>query len=99
MVRPHHFHPNPQTAADNSFQSQAEQASNELLAAQARDEVTAAAASLQAAGVTVHLFEDFGAYDTPDSVFPNNCSPPTRAGMWRSTRCTRPTAAASGAVT
>lgn len=72
MVRPHHFHPNPQTAADNSFQSQAEAASAELLAAQARDEVTAAAASLQAAGVTVHLFEDFGAYDTPDSVFPNN---------------------------
>ncbi|MCV2419715.1 citrulline utilization hydrolase CtlX [Paucibacter sp. DJ2R-2] len=72
MVRPHHFHPNPQTAADNSFQSQAAQADAELLAAQARDEVTAVAASLQAVGVTVHLFEDHGERDTPDAVFPNN---------------------------
>jgi len=72
MVRPHHFHPNPQTAADNSFQSQAAQADAELLATQARDEVTAVAASLQAVGVTVHLFEDHGERDTPDAVFPNN---------------------------
>ncbi|WP_133703820.1 citrulline utilization hydrolase CtlX [Roseateles toxinivorans] len=72
MVRPHHFHPNPQTAADNSFQSAATDQDAELLAARARDEVTAAAAALEAAGVIVHLFDDFSQRETPDSVFPNN---------------------------
>ena len=72
MVRPHHFHPNPQTAADNAFQNQGTQASAHVLAQAAHAEVTAAAAALEAAGVRVHLFEDQGERDTPDSVFPNN---------------------------
>lgn len=72
MVRPHCFHPNPETAADNSFQRSAAAGSAQVLAEAARDEVTAAAAALAAAGVTVHVFDDFGAHDTPDSVFPNN---------------------------
>ena len=61
MIRPHRFHPNPETAADNAFQ----RASHTLdfteaaaLAAAARDEVSAAAASLEAAGVRVHVFDD-----------------------------------------
>ncbi len=72
MVRPHTFSPNPQTAADNSFQSGGDHAPAALTAARARDEVSAAAAALQAAGVTVHVFDDLGDAQTPDSVFPNN---------------------------
>ncbi|WP_287964703.1 citrulline utilization hydrolase CtlX [Diaphorobacter sp.] len=68
MVRPHHFHPNPETAADNAFQRPATAASG---AAQAHAEVTEAAARLEAAGVRVHLFDSHDPA-TPDAVFPNN---------------------------
>jgi len=71
LVRPHHFHPNPQTEADNSFQTAGIPGGVASLAARARDEVTAVAAALQAHGVTVHLFDDDRDV-TPDSVFPNN---------------------------
>lgn len=72
MVRPHRFSPNPQTAADNSFQRTAAPGAASTTAATAYAEVSAAAATLQAHGVTVHLFDDTGEQDTPDSVFPNN---------------------------
>ena len=71
MVRPHRFTPNPETAADNRFQSASGQAAGET-AARAYEEVGLAADTLRAAGVTVHLFEDDGQRETPDSVFPNN---------------------------
>ncbi|WP_332699094.1 citrulline utilization hydrolase CtlX [Bosea sp. (in: a-proteobacteria)] len=71
MIRPHHFGPNQATAADNVFQATDPGRSVEGIAAAAHREVSAAAPALQAAGVTVHLFEDEGA-ETPDSVFPNN---------------------------
>ncbi len=70
MVRPHHFTPNPQTAADNAFQ-QAAPAHSPALAQSAYSEVSQAAARLEQAGVRVHLFECEGR-DTPDAVFPNN---------------------------
>ncbi len=72
MVRPQHFHPNPQTAADNAFQRREVGRTAAELAAAAHHEATQAAATLQAHGVRVHLFDDDGARDTPDSVFPNN---------------------------
>jgi hypothetical protein len=72
MVRPHQFHPNPQTAADNAFQRQALHVSRDALAKAAWQEVGTAADTLRAHGVRVHLFEDDGAGDTPDAVFPNN---------------------------
>ncbi|MDM0107818.1 arginine deiminase-related protein [Variovorax sp. J22R24] len=72
MIRPHGFTPNPETAADNAFQSRAEQESAQAVARSAYREVTAAAERLEAEGVRVHLFEDRGERDTPDSVFPNN---------------------------
>lgn len=75
MIRPHRFHPNPQTAADNAFQRTGHAldfTEAAALAAAARDEVSAAAASLEAAGVRVHVFDDDGKNETPDSVFPNN---------------------------
>lgn len=75
MVRPHRFTPNPETAADNSFQRQPDAAAagaQQRIADAARDEVTAAADRLEREGVRVHLFDDHGERDTPDSVFPNN---------------------------
>lgn len=73
MVRPHHFTPNPQTAADNAFQTAPDEidATRGQLAARAFDEVTGAAEALRAAGVTVHLVDDERT-DRPDGVFPNN---------------------------
>jgi hypothetical protein len=70
MVRPHRFRPNPATAADNGFQSEPG-ADAHAVAHAAYEEVSEAAARLQAEGVRVHLFEDRGD-GTPDSVFPNN---------------------------
>jgi hypothetical protein len=57
MVRPHHFHPNPETAADNTFQAQRPRPTVNWHA-QAHAEVTEAAARLEAAGVRVHLFDE-----------------------------------------
>lgn len=68
MIRPHHFVSNPDTLADNAFQVAAQ---SEQLSQLAYQQVTAAADTLTAAGITVHLFEDSGTA-TPDSVFPNN---------------------------
>jgi hypothetical protein len=72
MVRPHHFTPNPQTAADNAFQCKSPGESANTLAQLAYQEVSEAALKLQAHGVRVHLFEDEVPGRTPDSVFPNN---------------------------
>ncbi len=72
MVRPHRFHPNPQTAADNAFQGQAAGLDADALAAAAYQEVSQAVEALESHGVRVHLFEDDGSGDTPDAVFPNN---------------------------
>ncbi len=72
MVRPHRFTPNPETAADNSFQSAAAADAAQAIAAAAQAEFSNVAARLEAEGVRVHLFDDDGSRDTPDSVFPNN---------------------------
>lgn len=72
MIRPHAFSPNPQTAADNGFQQTGPAGEAAAIARAAHAEVTAAAQTLQAHGVRVHLFEDTGEHGTPDSVFPNN---------------------------
>jgi hypothetical protein len=71
MVRPHRFHPNPETAADNNFQRPARGRAADIAAAAYR-EVSTVAELLRAEGVRVHLFEDPGDRRTPDSVFPNN---------------------------
>jgi hypothetical protein len=75
MIRPHRFHPNPETAADNAFQClppAGGDSTTDAIAEAARDEVTEAAQRLRDAGVHVHIFDDFGERSTPDSVFPNN---------------------------
>jgi hypothetical protein len=72
MVRPHHFTPNPETAADNAFQRSALDGTSSEVAQRAYAEVTQAAETLERHGVTVHLFEDTAPGRTPDAVFPNN---------------------------
>jgi hypothetical protein len=72
MIRPHHFTSNPETASDNAFQSVPTHLDPSVVAAQARDEFDRAVDKLTAEGVTIHVFDDFGQYQTPDSVFPNN---------------------------
>ncbi len=71
MIRPHAFHSNPETAADNAFQRKGDGAADSI-AARALAEFDLAVKTLRDQGVTVHVFEDDGSRDTPDSVFPNN---------------------------
>lgn len=71
MVRPHHFTPNDETVADNAFQISDRTRGKEAIRQAAYHESTKAAEALEAAGVTVHLFEDLEE-GRPDSVFPNN---------------------------
>ena len=71
MIRPHCFRPNPETEADNAFQSKPNDQELSKLAARAYEEVTLAAETLRELGVRIDLFED-NSGDTPDSVFPNN---------------------------
>ena len=71
MIRPWHFHPNPETAGDNAFQRKIP--SPELdVPSLARAEFDRMAQTLQLLGVRVHVFDDYGEHETPDSVFPNN---------------------------
>ena len=71
MIRPHHFRSNPETRADNAFQSSDDELSPEGIRRAAFDEVTIAANTLQDLGVTTHVFDD-ERDDRPDAVFPNN---------------------------
>jgi hypothetical protein len=71
MIRPRRFYPNPETAADNAFQRNANQGSDALTLA-ARNEFDAAVETLRAAGVNVHVFEDTAQPEKPDAIFPNN---------------------------
>jgi len=71
MIRPHQFSPNTQTALDNSFQIQVEDADKQQLAVNAYQQVTSMANKLTNLGIKVYLYEDTDTL-TPDSVFPNN---------------------------
>lgn len=71
MIRPHHFTPNPATAADNKFQSVDEKRAAEAISKAGYDEITNSVNQLEKEGIKVHLFEDETKL-TPDSVFPNN---------------------------
>ena len=71
MIRPIRFYPNPETAADNAFQRNADR-NPEALTLLARKEFDAAVQTLRAAGVNVRVFEDTADPEKPDAVFPNN---------------------------
>ena len=72
VIRPHRFHPNPETASDNVFQRTDANRTIRKTAEDAYREVSEAAQQLEKNGVRVHIFEDHGEKETPDSVFPNN---------------------------
>lgn len=72
MVRPASFFPNQQTAADNAFQTPADQSQAATLSAQALGEFDAAVNTIKDRGVRVHVFEDSPSPQKPDAVFPNN---------------------------
>jgi hypothetical protein len=71
MIRPERFYPNPETAADNAFQCNADRDSA-VLTLLARKEFDAAVQALRAAGVNAHVFEDTAEPEKPDAIFPNN---------------------------
>src|SRR5437899_9751909 len=71
MILPGRFHPNPETAADNAFQRDANR-DLDALTLVARNEFDAAVQTLRTAGVNVHVFEDTAEPEKPDAVFPNN---------------------------
>jgi len=71
MIRPSRFYPNPETAADNAFQVNAD-GDSQALTVTARKEFDAAVETLRAVGITVHVFEDTAEPEKPDAVFPNN---------------------------
>lgn len=75
MVRPWQFFSNPETAVDNAFQKtdiSASQASADNVSQRAKAEFDNVVSGLNAQGINVHVFDDFGEKETPDSVFPNN---------------------------
>src|SRR6516162_1949750 len=71
MIRPRRFYPNPETAADNAFQRNADRDADALTLMATR-EFDAAVQTLRAAGINVHVFEDTAEPEKPDAVFPNN---------------------------
>jgi hypothetical protein len=71
MIRPGRFYPNPETAADNAFQRDANR-NLDAVTLVARNEFDAAVQMLRMAGVNVHVFEDTAEPEKPDAVFPNN---------------------------
>lgn len=71
LVRPAHFYPNPETAADNAFQEDVDLGPDALTSA-AQAEFDEAAETLRNAGVNVHVVDDVADPQKPDAVFPNN---------------------------
>src|SRR6266480_1588678 len=71
MIRPGRFYPNPETAADNTFQRDSN-GDLDALTLVARNEFDTALQTLRAAGINVHVFEDTAEPEKPDAVFPNN---------------------------
>lgn len=72
MIRPRRFFPNPETAADNTFQREISDLNPDKLTIAARREFDTAVALLRQHGVTVHVIEDSVSPEKPDAVFPNN---------------------------
>ena len=71
MIRPHRFFSNPETAADNAFQRETVEDSEEI-SRRAQTEFDNAVQLLRGAGVNVHVFHDTTTPEKPDAIFPNN---------------------------
>lgn len=72
MIRPHRFYPNPETAADNTFQQAVAASELPAISAAAQEEFDRAVETLRSNGVTVHVVDDTATPEKPDAVFPNN---------------------------
>ena len=72
MIRPCRFYPNPETAADNTFQQSTSELDRQELCARACQEFDNVVAVLRDHGVVVHAIQDSVSSEKPDAVFPNN---------------------------
>ncbi|MCB0633165.1 MAG: amidinotransferase, partial [Lewinella sp.] len=72
MVRPRHFGFNPETANNNSFQTNDSSLSREDIRQKAREEFDAFVAKLRDAGMRIIVVEDSDEPVKTDAVFPNN---------------------------
>lgn len=74
LIRPHKFIPNPETEKDNNFQDidTSRALEKTTIEKRAYNEVTAVIQTLENNGINVRVYEDYGQWQTPDSVFPNN---------------------------
>jgi hypothetical protein len=72
MIRPYRFYPNPETAADNSFQQAIATGELPAVSAAAQTEFDLAVEVLRSRGVMVHVVDDTATPEKPDAVFPNN---------------------------
>ncbi|TYR37378.1 amidinotransferase [Sphingobacterium phlebotomi] len=70
LVRPFRFRKNEETAVNNYFQ---EDIADPDLVAQAQTEFDNFVNALNAHEINTLVIQDEGKYDTPDSIFPNNC--------------------------
>ncbi|QBQ39751.1 amidinotransferase [Sphingobacterium psychroaquaticum] len=70
LVRPFAFRKNEQTAVNNYFQTDISVAAP---TSSAQKEFDAFVEQLNLAGIKTLVIQDTGTWDTPDSVFPNNC--------------------------
>lgn len=70
LVRPFSFRKNEQTAVNNYFQSDLP---SDTANADAQAEFDGFVNELQAAKINTIILQDSGQWDTPDSIFPNNC--------------------------
>lgn len=70
MIRPGSFRMNEQTAVNNAYQQAGVEGTD--AAEQAREEFDGVVRALRSHGITVAVYEDDPAEDTPDALFPNN---------------------------
>jgi len=71
LIRPMHFHYNPQTAVNNYFQ-RGPDISEEKVQLQAKKEFEDFVELLRSRNIDVIVIDDTRSADTPDSLFPNN---------------------------
>ncbi len=72
MIRPINFRMNEQTAVNNYYQKFLDNVLPETVNSKAQQEFDVYAEKLRAIGVHVVVVNDTNAFDTPDSIFPNN---------------------------
>ena len=72
MVRPYSFRKNEETATNNHYQQDLNQASAEEIIQRAQEEFDGLVERMRSKGVEVIVFEEAEPHATPDALFPNN---------------------------